>query len=488
MKLTVCMIVRDEASVLPEFLAAGRGLWDQLAVLDTGSRDDTVALLREAGADVAEAEWPDDFSVARNRSLELATGDWVLVLDADEIVAPSFAAEVRAVMASPELGAATVTMRNRFSTGHHRDSRLLRLFRRDPSVRYRHKIHEEAAESIGAMLRRDGLRVGHISTPIEHLGYSRDRAAEKDKKERDRRLLESSVAEDPGDVYSHFKLLELARFWGDQEMGAEYSTATLESVRSGVLSLAGSHVGGELVVTVANFLHGRDPAAGLALLSEFHSDIVVSPAYLFGRGQLLERSGDLQGAALDFEACLELDDPTLQMVTTRPLMGLARLALASGDLAAATLRVDEALEYSPHDAEALLAAISFRLSSTGAVEDFLSHRSWSSALGAALESAVEMSAIAYLRSGRVEEAHARLAEFVSRRASLGIGMLVCDLVLGRSSDLELDIELEEANRTLRRWLVHLMGLGKPELVAAFAANAPSVLGTFPWLRETLGIQ
>lgn len=474
--------------MLPRFLAAGRELWDQLAVLDTGSVDGTIDLLREAGAELAECDWPGDFSVARNRSLEGADGDWVLVLDADEIVSPAFVGEVRALIARPEVGAATVTMRNHFSTGHHRDSRLLRLFRRDPSVRYAHAIHEDAAESISAMLRRKGLRLGHVATPVDHLGYQKDRAAERDKKERDRGMLLSAVGADAGDVYSRFKLLELARFWNDSEFGVESSRDALVALRSGDLCLGGSHVGGELLVIVARFLCVGNAAGGLALLEEFSPDIEMSPSFLFGRGQLREQVGDLAGAEGDFSACLLMEDPTLQMVTTRPLMGLARLCLARGDLDAALGHVDRALEHSPQDAEALLAALSFRLATPGAVHSFLEGRPWSSALSAALESAVEMSATAYLREGRVEEAHRRLAEFVSRRASLGLGMLVCDLILGRSSDLDLDIEVEEANRTLRRWLVHLMSLERPELVAAFAANATSVLGTFPWLRESLGLR
>jgi len=482
------MIVRDEATVLPRFLEAGGELWDQLAVLDTGSVDGTRELLREAGADLSECEWPGDFSVARNRSLEGVDGDWVLVLDADEIVSPGFVAEVRALILRPDIGAATVTMRNHFSTGHHRDSRLLRLFRSDPSVRYAHAIHEDAAETIGAMLRREGLRLGHVATPVDHLGYQKDRAAERDKKERDRTMLLSAIGADAGDLYSRFKLLELARFWNDVELGVEGSTGTLGALRSGELRLEGSHVGGELLVILARFLCAGDAAEGLALLEEFSSKIEVSPSFLFGRGQLREQADDPAGAEADFAACLTMDDPTLQMVTTRPLMGLARLGLARGDLKAALGHVDRALEHSPQDAEALLAALSFRLSTPGEVQSFLDNRPWSPALGAALESAVEMSATAYLREGRVEEAHGRLAEFVHRRASLGLGMLVCDLILGRSSDLDLDIELDEASRSLRRWLVHLMGIGRPELVAAFAANAPTVLGTFPWLRETLGLR
>lgn len=471
--------------MLPLFLEAAGGLWDQLAVLDTGSADATIRLLREAGAEVREAAWEEDFSRARNQALAFADGDWVLVLDADEIVSPAFCAEVRELIGREDVGAATVTMRNRFSTGHHRDSRLLRLFRRDETIRYRHAIHEDAAESVAASLRRTGRSLGHIASPIEHLGYQRDRAAERDKQERDRKLLEAALARDPSDIYSRFKLLELARFWADAELGRSAAEEALEAIRSGALKLEGSPVSGELLVVAARFLHSDDPVAALELIGQHSARCETSPALLFGRGDLRERSGDSAGAEADFLACLELEDPTLQMVTTRPLMGLARLHLARGDVAGALTRVDEALVHSPQDGEALLAAISFRLESPGAVADFLGHHPWSAAVASALESAVELSALSHLRAGRVVEAHSRLAEFVERRPALGVGMLVCDLLLSRSSELELDLDLEAASLSLRRWLSHLVGLGQPALVAAFVANAPALVPTFPWLSEIL---
>jgi glycosyltransferase involved in cell wall biosynthesis len=58
-KLSLCMIIRDEAAMLPEFLKRVRGLWDELVVVDTGSQDQTVAILEAAGAKVARD--PDDF-------------------------------------------------------------------------------------------------------------------------------------------------------------------------------------------------------------------------------------------------------------------------------------------------------------------------------------------------------------------------------------------------------------------------------------------
>lgn len=83
-KLSVCMIVRDEADVLPRCLASVAGLADEIVALDTGSTDGTPELLRQAGAKVIEAPWQDDFGQARTAAMREATGDWVLFIDADE--------------------------------------------------------------------------------------------------------------------------------------------------------------------------------------------------------------------------------------------------------------------------------------------------------------------------------------------------------------------------------------------------------------------
>ncbi len=91
-RLSLCMILRDEEELLPRFLEHARGLWDELVAVDTGSTDRTPRLLAEAGAKVLHRPWTGDFSAARNASLEAATGEWALVLDADELVSPGLVA------------------------------------------------------------------------------------------------------------------------------------------------------------------------------------------------------------------------------------------------------------------------------------------------------------------------------------------------------------------------------------------------------------
>ena len=96
--LSVAMIVKNEESMLPGCLESIQGLADELVVIDTGgsnaapgSSDATRRLVIEfsdhAPVTYKERPWRGDFSLHRNQSLDLASGDWVLVLDADERVA-----------------------------------------------------------------------------------------------------------------------------------------------------------------------------------------------------------------------------------------------------------------------------------------------------------------------------------------------------------------------------------------------------------------
>ena len=85
--LSLCMIARDEASFLERCLASAAPHVDEIIVVDTGSTDGTVRVARAAGAEVSEFEWVDDFAEARNASLRAASGDWILLLDCDEVIA-----------------------------------------------------------------------------------------------------------------------------------------------------------------------------------------------------------------------------------------------------------------------------------------------------------------------------------------------------------------------------------------------------------------
>lgn len=99
MSLSVILITRNEAQRLRDVLQAVT--WaDEIVVLDSGSTDNTVAIAREfTDKVVVSRDWPG-FGPQKNRALDLATGDWILSIDADEVVTPVLAEEIRHVMAA----------------------------------------------------------------------------------------------------------------------------------------------------------------------------------------------------------------------------------------------------------------------------------------------------------------------------------------------------------------------------------------------------
>jgi glycosyltransferase involved in cell wall biosynthesis len=136
-RITLLMVAKNEAHNLPGCLARARWADETVVVVDPSSRDDTLALARREAGIVAVRAF-DDFASQRNFALSLATGDWVLSVDADERVTPALAAEIRRVIADPDnpfrgfrLPIHSVILGREFSFSGTQHDHPLRLFRRD---------------------------------------------------------------------------------------------------------------------------------------------------------------------------------------------------------------------------------------------------------------------------------------------------------------------------------------------------------------------
>lgn len=356
MTVSVCMIVRNEEEIVPDFLAHAAGIADQMVVLDTGSTDRTPSLFQDAGAEVHTFSWQDDFAMARNESLRHATGDWILVLDADEFPDPGFTAEVTELTRRDDVGAATIERTNEQRNGIDRSAPLLRMFRNDPEIRYRYRIHEDASESVAAMLRRTGRSLAHLRTPVRHVGYRPNVIAARNKEARDERLLRLALEDDPKDLYSRYKLLELYRFHNRPEDMPPIARDCLALIRGGT-PIQPPYLAGDLIDMIRAALMPQD-GDGLALLEELKPLGCHSGHYHLSVAMLLERMGRMEGAAAGFRRALShaSDDPAWRLIVTRAAMGLTRLRLTSGDIVGARREIAMARRISPEDPEVALAS------------------------------------------------------------------------------------------------------------------------------------
>jgi glycosyltransferase involved in cell wall biosynthesis len=214
--LSAAIIVKDEADRLDACLTSLRGLVDEIVVVDTGSTDGTVAVAEQHGAVVAHEPWHDDFAAPRNRGLELATGDWILYVDADEQVEGDFAA-ARALLADAD---DRVGFRVRFVPRvGWTPFREYRLWRNRPDIRFVGHIHESIVPGIQAAAETGGLAIEAFDRlTIRHFGYEGDRA---DKRARDEPLLVAEIARDPDRPFVYDHLARVYEAGGDGARAVE---------------------------------------------------------------------------------------------------------------------------------------------------------------------------------------------------------------------------------------------------------------------------
>jgi glycosyltransferase involved in cell wall biosynthesis/tetratricopeptide (TPR) repeat protein len=207
--LTLCLIARDEERFIRDCLSSVRGVVDQIIVVDTGSRDRTRARASAAGATVISHPWQDDFAAARNAALPHVTGDWILVLDADERLAPGAGRSLRRAVARGGFDCGLLPLHNaarldatpkEVLSGRVRLDEpmvLPRLLRRDPALRWWGAIHESVGPWVAA-----GRRVQLVDAAIVHYGAVPELRKARDKGTRNRALLERHLAREPGDAWA----------------------------------------------------------------------------------------------------------------------------------------------------------------------------------------------------------------------------------------------------------------------------------------------
>ena len=218
--LSLSMIVRDEAAQIEACLRSVQGFADELVVVDTGSSDDTVARARALGARVEQIPWPGDFAPARNQALEWVSGDWVLVLDADERLRPEAMAPLRALMAQPDVLLINL-LRQEVGAVQSPYSNVSRLFRRHPAIRWSRAYHSMVDDSVAELLQREPhWRIADCPEPaLLHHGYRPELLAQGDKGQRLRAAMEAELERNPGDPYACAKLGSLEVAEGHRQRG-----------------------------------------------------------------------------------------------------------------------------------------------------------------------------------------------------------------------------------------------------------------------------
>jgi len=164
--LSVCMIVKDAQGTLYRCLDSVKPIADEIIICDTGSTDHTIEIAREYTDHVYEIPWEDDFSVARNRSIEKASGDWILWLDADEhlVGAEQLAKYLRDNMYNGYV----IRQHHHAVDADFKPDVPVRLFRNHLGIRFHGCVHEHPESALN-----DGVKPAVILSDVHivHDGY-----------------------------------------------------------------------------------------------------------------------------------------------------------------------------------------------------------------------------------------------------------------------------------------------------------------------------
>ncbi|MET0628658.1 MAG: glycosyltransferase [Acidimicrobiia bacterium] len=228
MLLTASLIVRDESEFLDGCLASLHGLVDEIVVVDTGSTDGTPDIAAAHGAVIDHFEWRNDFSAARNRSLDLSHGEWILYIDADERVRDDDPdATRRALRDATGTVAFRVLFVPRVGWTPYRE---FRLWRHDPEIRFIAAMHESIVPAITRVAARDQRTIDTFDQfTIDHLGYEGDQAR---KRRRDEPLLLAGIAASPQRTYLYDHLARVYEAAGDPDRAVAMWRRGIEVARA----------------------------------------------------------------------------------------------------------------------------------------------------------------------------------------------------------------------------------------------------------------
>ena len=213
--ISLCMIVKDEEKYLEQCLNSVKDIVDEIIVVDTGSADKTKEIAKRFNAKIFDFKWIDDFSAARNESIKHAKKDWILVLDADEVLDEEGLKKIKEFVRNNEVDGYLFLQKNYtnetsiagfVNEEHKKDGKIYagwygsfiaRLFRNKKGYGFEGSVHELAEHSI----QNKNGKIAATNVVLHHYGNA-DPDAVKKKRQFYLQLCKNKVKQNP--AYSSY--------------------------------------------------------------------------------------------------------------------------------------------------------------------------------------------------------------------------------------------------------------------------------------------
>ncbi|MGV8056603.1 MAG: glycosyltransferase [Smithellaceae bacterium] len=186
--VSLCMITKNEQEYLAQCLKSVKNLVQEIIIVDTGSEDNTITIAESFGAKIYHHPWENDFSLHRNQSITYATGEWILIMDADEVISTKDHSSILSLLTAENADGFIFTLRNyensldlaniNINPNDYAEGKdypgyiacdLIRLFRKNQQICFSGKVHEAVTESF----LKTGKKAVHSGIPLHHYGKVR---------------------------------------------------------------------------------------------------------------------------------------------------------------------------------------------------------------------------------------------------------------------------------------------------------------------------
>lgn len=204
------MIVKNEEKNIKRCLDSIESIADEIIIVDTGSNDETLNICSNYNAKVINHKWNNDFSEARNVSLEYATKDYILFLDADEEISKEDLEKLKALLSSKKLAEGYFFRLTNIINGTEVGEYVVfRFFKNKRKYRFRGKVHEQIANCI--QKHNKDKCIENIDIKIYHYGYDPNKVNIESKYKRNMGILNTYTEEEKDAYYFYVLGNEYAR-------------------------------------------------------------------------------------------------------------------------------------------------------------------------------------------------------------------------------------------------------------------------------------
>lgn len=308
MKISLCMIVKNEEKTIGKVLESVKEYVDEIIVVDTGSIDGTKDILGQYLDQIYEFDWCNDFAAARNYAIEQASNEWILTLDADEVVENCDMEEIRHIIKNEPKIVGRLKCINILNdkTGERKYiERVSRLFNKRYN-RYEGIIHEQIVAKD-----RSKYTTKHIPLTVTHTGYTQEVLDRTNKTQRNIGLLKKALEESPFDNYLNYQLGKsyfLAKKYHE-------STQYFENSFVGSLNYKLEYVE-DLVESYGYALINTQQFEKSMTIKQYESYYKRSADFKFLIGLIMMNNGFFEESISYFKSCLKLDEGNLEGVTS----------------------------------------------------------------------------------------------------------------------------------------------------------------------------